>query len=512
MSDFLAIGAVSETLRTLLSERMELPADVATASVTIGTPSAESEDDGGAVDPRVNLFLYRVTQNAALSNRDPVTGASGAYGHPPLSLDLHYLVSAYGRATENDQTNEALAHQMLGSAMRVLHDYSVITESIRRIDDSTQPVLHPSLRGEAEQIKLSLEPISLDDVTKVWTALTVPYRLSAAYIVSVIQIESRRQRKFPRLVGEPPAGPRVRVMPMRRPRIEEVRVRRGTGPGAFESRYAYARIGDTLLLLGRELSGDEPIRVELHTEPIDVTGQVQVARSGRIEILIPDHEDLQPGTHTVRVALQVAGDDPADLRPVFVSNMAVFMLVPSVAGAGRVGTLSGPERIRLTGTRLAHEDLESIVILGNAAAPVVLGDDGSGNVGTSDEVFVVAPEILTSGEHWVRSRVNGAESLEEVTIELPPRVDSVELVESTGGNSVHVVGARLGHPTLSTEIILGSVEEVVDTTPSSGSSLTKLFHPLPAALGPGIHDVKVRVGALESTEARTLTIGGGGSG
>ena len=38
-------------------------------------------------------------------------------------------------------------------------------------------ILHEVLRGEFEKVKLSLEPISLEDLSKVWTALTMPFRV-----------------------------------------------------------------------------------------------------------------------------------------------------------------------------------------------------------------------------------------------------------------------------------------------------------------------------------------------
>ena len=100
-------------------------------------------------------------------------------------------------------------------------------------------VLHESLRDEFEHVKLTLEPLTLEDVTKVWTALALRYRLSAAYVVNVVQIESRRPRRFPRPVGQPLSptmpplptdppspGPMVYVLTIQTPTITDVRVRR----------------------------------------------------------------------------------------------------------------------------------------------------------------------------------------------------------------------------------------------------------------------------------------------
>ena len=66
--------------------------------VTVGPPPFSAEDaDPHQEDARVNLFLYRVTENGYLQNQEiPGRRRRSGYGHPPLSLNLHYLVTAYG--------------------------------------------------------------------------------------------------------------------------------------------------------------------------------------------------------------------------------------------------------------------------------------------------------------------------------------------------------------------------------------------------------------------------------
>src|SRR5689334_10243028 len=157
MSDYRAIGGVTATLRALLQDRMEV-----VVPVSVGLPPYSSKD----VDPhqeaaRVNLFLYRVTENGYLQNQEiPGRGASGAYGHPPLSLNLHYLVTAYGtqeNPVASGMFDDTMAHFLLGSAMRVLHDTAVITDRITTVrPPSGAIVLHDSLRDEFEHVKLTL--------------------------------------------------------------------------------------------------------------------------------------------------------------------------------------------------------------------------------------------------------------------------------------------------------------------------------------------------------------------
>ena len=53
---------------------------------------------GDEAGPRLNLFMYQATPNAALRNQalPSVTGRGARSTNPPLALDLHYLLTAYG--------------------------------------------------------------------------------------------------------------------------------------------------------------------------------------------------------------------------------------------------------------------------------------------------------------------------------------------------------------------------------------------------------------------------------
>ena len=69
----------------------------ASASVT-ALPPDTIELTGDNASPKLNLFLHQVSPNAALRNADlPSRDARGArHADPPLALDLHYLLTAYG--------------------------------------------------------------------------------------------------------------------------------------------------------------------------------------------------------------------------------------------------------------------------------------------------------------------------------------------------------------------------------------------------------------------------------
>lgn len=405
MSNYAALGGVSRSLRTLLQDRMEippLPSGFPTVPVTIGTPH---EDDDIDV-PRVNLFLYQVSENRFYKNQEiPGHGHPAAYGRPPLTLDLHYLVTAYGRTRETGAqfSDETLAQWLLGSALRVLHDYPVITEDLENGDGD--PILDVSLLGEFEQVKLCLEPLSLEDATKVWTALTLPYRLSAAYAVSVVQIESQGPRRYPKPVGPlPDAGPRVTAVTFSPPRIDQVRVRRQELPAdARPSPVPYARIGDRLVLLGSAFVKDETL---VRIGPVDVVPEADPGVSNeRLEVSIPDDAELQPGAVPIRACRHVQLGEPPEDRPGFHSNLSVFMLVPRIAGvAVAAGTVT------ITGSRLFQENRPCQTILGD-----VIIEAGEYDAASPTSLGFPLP-TLAPGTYTVRVRVNGAESIDDVSI------------------------------------------------------------------------------------------------
>ena len=408
MSDFRAIGGVSVSLKTLLEDRMELPGsqnNLSKIPATISTPGSEQKEDGDedgqdTTTPRINLFLYRVTENGYLKNQEiPGRGVPGAYGHPPLSLDLHYVLTAYGSTMVGESVDERVAHYLLGNAMRVLHDYPVITKQLRTVKPPVgEQILDQSLTEEFEQVKLYLDPISLEDLSKVWTALMLSYRLSVAYKVTVVQIESQRTRRFPKPVGEPPpGGPRVYAVPFRSPQIQELRVRRAGDPPDVERPFPYARIGDTPVIRGRNF-GREHVRVLLGGLAVPATP----LSDDRIELSIPDdrlpdgtvipeERRLQPGAQPVSVALGV----PELPQTGFHSNQAVFMLVPLVASPDPnlpsldPNLTAAPRTLTIRGKRLFLGSLSGETLVG----PALIGKNSYMNPSTT-EITVPLPDTL----------------------------------------------------------------------------------------------------------------------
>lgn len=170
MSVSTAIGMVGESLKTLLEEEMSV---TPSAPVTLLAP-----DESGATR-RINLFLYKIQENNFLKNKDwEVSKTDPArIVPPPLSLNLCYLLTPY--AQNDAETGNTSAHEILGDAMRVLYQFPVI------------PNMHlaPGLVDAREQIKIMQLPMDLDEISKIWSTFSTPYRLSVAYEVSTVQLD-----------------------------------------------------------------------------------------------------------------------------------------------------------------------------------------------------------------------------------------------------------------------------------------------------------------------------------
>lgn len=192
MSVSTAIGLVSESLRNLLVGEMQLSPAI---DVTVLAP-----DEAGG-NRRINLFLYQVQENPTFTNMDwqLKPGTANVLVPPPLSLNLFYLMTPY--AQNDQQMGNATAHAILGEAMRVFYENPIVP----------QAHLADELRDAQEQLQIIKNPLDMEELARVWSTFTQPFRLSILYQVSVVQIDALpiSERPMPRRVrqiGAPTIG------------------------------------------------------------------------------------------------------------------------------------------------------------------------------------------------------------------------------------------------------------------------------------------------------------------
>ncbi|BFU92790.1 MAG: hypothetical protein NTAFB01_39770 [Nitrospira sp.] len=322
MGNALAIAAVTAVLKDLLNNGLidhNVTGAVGSNVMVSALPPDRVFAPGVQEGNQLNLFLYQVApnvgwRNIGLPSRDE---QGGRLTNPPLALDLHYLLTAYG-------AEDLHAEVLLGYAMQLLHETPVLTRQSIRTALQPSPVngaiLPPALQAlsaseladQVEQIKIVATALTSEEMSKLWTALQARYRPTAAYHVSVVMIESQRPAKS--------ALPVLTVGP-----IDPVtREPRGTVVAANleppfptlsvvtpPQQRASAHLGDVLVVQGHKLAGTN-LAVRLTgsrlSQPIELpitSGNTET----RLETTIPNQPATLPaGLYSLAVLVQRPGD------------------------------------------------------------------------------------------------------------------------------------------------------------------------------------------------------------
>jgi hypothetical protein len=407
VSNALAIAGVTAVLRDLLSEGM-VTQNVSGLLGTTVTVSALPPDrvvpTNGTENTQLNLFLHQVTFNSGWRNQAlPSRDGSGRHrlSNPPLALDLHYLISAYS-------AEEFGGEVLLGHAMQVLHERPVLDRQTISAALTAAPTLPPALRAladcgladQVEQIKLVPEVLSTEEMSKLWTAVQSNYRPSAAYLATVVLIESTQPARAPLPVLS--RGP----VDSSTGRDRGVIVTAGLLPPfptiesvAPADGQPAATVGDPLELTGHHLDGTG--RVVVFSNARFGIDQEAAAEDGNaassVEVEVPN---LPVGVYQVAVRLVRPGDSVPRT-----SNQLAMTLGPEIttfpATVARDG--SGTATITLSCQPEIRPGQRVSLLLGaaEAAAPPV-------TAASSTVTFAV--EQAPVGEHLVRLRVDGIDS------------------------------------------------------------------------------------------------------
>ncbi len=392
MSNAQIIAATTATLRKLLLD--EVPhrdAAITTISVTT-TPLDRVGSD--LSQPQINLFLYHAVLNGAWRNRDVPTGVGpNDLAQPRLGLNLHYLVTAYGPV---DSDRGDFSHRVLGAAVSVLHDHPVLgpTEVVDALaQDKAQP--------QVERIRITPLPMTLEEISKLWTAFQTNYRVSTAYEVDVVIIESDRARRAALPVlrrGAADGGPSV--VASASPWLS------GAAPPTGQ---AAVRLGQPLRLEGGQLGSDGlVVRISgsLLSPAVELT---PVERSpDHLIVQLPDLASAgamtswAPGFYTAAVVVRQPN------LPTWTSNEVAFAVAPTItrapaaapAGALTIAVTCAPRPRPGQRTQLLFADQQI------APGPITVPADPTQPAQVSFDV------VGSAGKSYVlRLRVDGVDSI-----------------------------------------------------------------------------------------------------
>ncbi len=424
MSTALAIAGVTAVLRDLLNDGL-INHNVSGAlgsSVTVSVlaPDRVVPPSTGEAS-QINLFLYLVTPNPGWRNEKlPSRDGSGRLrlANAPLALDLHYLLSIYSGG-------DLHAEILLGYAMQLLHETPVLTrEAIRRALSPSPDVgttLPPALRAladsglesQVELVKLTPQPLNTEEMSKLWTAMQSSFRPTAAYVASVVLIETQQPVRSPlpvlsrgdvftSLTGER-RDRGIEVIPSLLPPLPTLTA------AVPPARQPVAGIDDTIALQGHHLDGNAR-EVMLTNDRLDV------------ELTIPALAPPSPaeGANTL-IELSLAGLEAA--LPVGVYRVAARLLRPGETEpreSNRIALTLAPRmtNLPLTVARAGDGSVGFTIAFSPALWPsqtatLVLGQDeyqplgGAGSPPTSLDFVIAAAPV---GEHLARLRIDGIDS------------------------------------------------------------------------------------------------------
>lgn len=407
MSNAQAVAAVTVTLQAILFNGVTADPDLTDATVTV-QPLDRARGTNTA--NQLNLFLYQVLPDAAWRNMNiPTQVGPLETGTPPLALTMHYLLTAFGR--DNDVTIP-FGHHLMGQAMSVLYDHALLgPDEIRAA--TAVPLPASNLDRQIERVRITLQPLSLEEISKLWTGFATQYRLSVAYEVSVALIDSTQSKRAPLPVLT--RGPNDQgilsqgnlIPPF--PSLDQVQL---------PNNQPTAVLGDTLVLTGHNLDGTSlgvQFNHSLFTASVEVA-PLAGSTSTQVSVQIPNVPASWPaGFYSIAVLVQRPGETYRRT-----TNLLSFALAPKITIAPAVAP--GPN---VTYTVTCIPD-----VLPLQEATLLI----------SDQEVVAAPHPtqtstltfnalnLSAGAYFVRLRVDGVDSELVKRTMTPPVFDPTQQV------------------------------------------------------------------------------------
>lgn len=436
MSSALAIAAVTAVLKDLLINGLidrDLTPTLGDVTVTALPPDRIVA--GNDEKSQLNLFLYNVTPNQGWRNVGLPSRNNGGerLSNPPLALDLHYLLTAYG-------AKDFHAEILLGYAMQLLHETPVLARSAIKVALSPTPVgggggLPPTMEALAsseladqiEQIKITPQAMSMEEMSKLWTALTARYRPSAAYMASVVLIESKAPTRSPL-----PVLTRGKADPI-------THLDRGVVvqasldppyPTLFtitpDLKQVSARLNEIVTLEGVHLDGEagDTVTVLFDNRHFQSPAQVTPLGGGtatKLQVRVPNDADNFPaGLYAITVGFINAGKL---YRTTNALGLALAPNNPVIAPASPIAR-DGDGNVTLTVTCAPKvwNGQEASLLLGSLearAAPF-----GAAKTDTLTFKFIDIPP----DDYLTRLRVEGVESILIDRMKTPPEFDTTQTV------------------------------------------------------------------------------------
>ena len=408
MGNFLAFASVTATISYILEEvNRDIP------GIRITTKPLDAIDVQNPVNG-LNIFLYLVSPTTSVDAVDTliIDKAGRPTNNPSLSLDLHYIITA--TSSENE---DLIAQKILASAMRVLNNHPVLgRDLIRKAVRNKEGLEFSDLADQIDDVRLTLNPLSIKDVTEIWSKFpNANFRSSIAYTAQVVILDSK-------IVEEPPgiiaSIDQNYIVQLKSPSIERI------DPQVLE----YAPDA-SMAIVGSNLKGPA-VSVEfggnfssMQVKPADISDT-------RVMAALP--ADIEPGLLKVRInhrLRQVKEEEEEEeeehiigKRSVLQSNFSPFALAPRIL-APRQGKVVRGNDLEVEFEPPVSKEKAVLVYLGDNPFPARPTKSSKSMVDSKvGRVKFTVPEDTPLGLYLLRVAVDGATSL--LTTDENPRSPS----------------------------------------------------------------------------------------
>ena len=177
MSNYAIIQNTTVELRRRIHEAL-----VSIPDADIGFTNPETDitltlpNNEGAGAARLSVYLYHIEPDGHLRNQHALPVGDAGLRFPPIPILLRYLITPLGE-------DEGQNHLMLGGILQHFHDRPFIqTVANQPLDDS--------FGGNSGEMRITFEPLTMEQISQIWGALNTDYRLSIAYTVRIVTIDS----------------------------------------------------------------------------------------------------------------------------------------------------------------------------------------------------------------------------------------------------------------------------------------------------------------------------------
>jgi Pvc16 N-terminal domain len=387
MSNSLAIATVTAALREMLQPAVSN----AVSSATVGFNRPDS-GTGTPPSPAVNVYLYQVTPNAAYRGDDlPTRRSDGTVvTRPQAAFDLHYLFTFHG---DDSKLEPQL---LLGAVASTLHAQPLISSAAiaKAMSDFGTTLSSSNLASQVERIRFTPTSLNLEEFSKLWSVFfQIEYTLSAAYQASVVLLEGDDEPA----ASVPVQARNISIVPFREPRIDRV----VSQAGAEQPIVA----GTTLLIQGQQLNGAATL-VLIESQEAAPTAVIDT------QVTLPLPGGIHAGVKGVQIIQKILiGTPPTPHRGVE-SNVAPFVLRPTITGAAAAVKAPGITTVTLTVAPNIGVGQRAIVLLNNLAVSPATAITSKPAVASADSNQIgIDIAGVPTGTYLVRIQIDGAESL-----------------------------------------------------------------------------------------------------